>query len=292
MSPQQLDDGADVQELMRHAADGYTYDTSRVVREAARRGRRHKKARAAAAAGLAVAAVALFATVAVYGVSSSGELAAPAAEPTETASATTAQDTITTPAASSSPTQTPVRERTFARTPDLLADELADAVTAMTPGSRTLDHNTWSENITVTDAGDMLAPLDKNPFEGASIVVDDGQGQSQVTLLIADNDGIGLIGRNPTCRTIPDQPPPGTTCQNLDDGSMMLIRAHATEARPEGTVASNTVTLMTADGWMIEATSRNSAAEKNATITRTQPALAVADLMQLVLEHHWLVDTQ
>lgn len=287
------DDATDVQVLMRHAAEGYAYDTARVVREAARRGRRHKRTRAAAAAGLGVAAVALFATVAVYGLSSAGELATPAADPTGTASATTGPAPTTPTTTTSSPTRTTVRERTFAFAPDLVADELAKAVTAQTPGSRTSDHTTWSEDIAMTDAGDMQALLDRNdPFEGASIVLDDGRGASQVTLLIADNDGIGLVGPDPTCRTLPDGTPPGTTCQDLDDGSVLLVRAQATEARREGTVVSNTVTVMTADGWMIEATSRNSPAEKNATITRTQPALVVADLARLVLEPDWLADRQ
>ena len=287
------DDATDVQELMRHATEGYTYDTARVVREAARRGRRRKRTRAAAAAGLGVAAVALFATVAVYGVGSAGELATPAAVPTGTASATTGPAPTPPATTSPSPTQATARERTFAFAPDLLADELSAAVTAQTPGARTSDHTTWSEDIAMTDTGDMQARLEKNdPFEGASIVLDDGQGASQVTLLIADNDGIGLVGPNPTCRTLPDGTPPGTTCQDLDDGSILLVRAQATEARPEGTVVSNTVTVMTADGWMIEATSRNSPAEKNATITRTQPALVVADLARLVLEPDWLADTQ
>jgi hypothetical protein len=287
------DDATDVQALMRHTAEGYANDTDRVVREAARRGRRHKRTRAAAAAGLGVAAVALLTTIAVYGVSSAGELATPAVDPTGPAtSATTAPATATPTTTSPSPTRTTARERTFAFAPELLADELAEAVATRTPGSRTSDHTTWSEDIAVTDAGDMQARLDKDdPFEGASIVLDDGQGASQVTLLIADNDGIGLVGPNPTCGTLPDGTPPGTTCQDLDDGSILLERARATEARPEGTVVSNTVTVMTADGWMIEATSRNSPAEKNATITRTQPALVVADLARLVLEPDWLADT-
>ena len=84
------DDATDMQELMPDATEGYTYDTARVVR----RGRpswttTQEDPRHAAAAGLGVAAVALFATVAVYGVSSAGELATPAADPTGTASATT-----------------------------------------------------------------------------------------------------------------------------------------------------------------------------------------------------------
>jgi hypothetical protein len=287
-----LDDANDVQELMRHTAEGYTYDTARVVREAARRGRRRKNARSAAAAGLGVAAVALFATVAVHGLSSPGDLAAPAADPTGTAPATRALETTAPTTPSSSPSHTPPRERTFAVTPDALADELTEGVTALMPGSRTSDHMTWSEGISVTDAGDMQAPPARDPFEGASIVVDDGRGASQVTLLIADNDGIGLVGRNPTCRPNPELIPPGTTCETLGDGSISLIRAQDTEDRPEGTVVFNTVSTMTADGWMITATSRNSSAEKNGTITRAQPALAVADLKRLVVGHNWLADTQ
>jgi len=291
------DDATDVQELMRHATEGYTYDTARVVREAARRGRRHKRTRAAAAAGLGAAAVAV-ATVAVYGVSSAGELATPAADTTGTASPTK-KPALTKPTKSSPRPKTPERERTFAFAPDLLADQLAEAVTAQSPGSRISDHTSWPEDFNsraMTDAGVMQAWLAKrNPFEGASIVLDDGQGASQVMLFIADedNDGIGRpVGSDLTCRTVPDGTPPGTTCQDLDDGSVLLVREQDAEARPEGTVVSNTVTVMTADGWMIGATSRNSTAEKNGTITRAQPALSVADLTSLVLRPDWLADMQ
>lgn len=280
------DDAADLAlgERMRHAADTITVDTDRITINAANSGKRRTNLRRTGITGLSVAAAAVFAVALTQGLNGAGQAVEPA-----TAPSTFAPDPApTTPTPEPVPSTEPdaAEARTFALMPEGLGAALADTVREAAPDATVSAPVNWSEGTFTKRPDSVGVDLLSDPFQGAAVVVDDGLGSSRVDLLVADNEGLGLIGPNPTC--VGAELSPSHSCSTGPDGSIIVTLTDWAEQRSDGALVSNNVTVMTADGWLISATSYNSATEKDSPITRDSPAFDEDQLRDLALDDRWL----
>ncbi|MER6094265.1 hypothetical protein ABT154_00040 [Streptomyces sp. NPDC001728] len=119
-------------------------------------------------------------------------------------------------------------------------------------------------------------------------VFDDGKGKAAVTVGLFRATGSGEGGEAQV--TCPDKvavPLDGCTTQNLPNGSrLMILQGYEYPDKREETKNWRAF-LLTKDGFLIDASEYNAAAEKGAPISRANPPLTPAQLKGLVTADAW-----
>ncbi len=115
------------------------------------------------------------------------------------------------------------------------------------------------------------------PFNGASAILDDGQGPSKLSISVSSNDR--------TCF----QPQPGT-CKRRSDGSLITTfteqPVYSKDNNPGG-VVYNSVHITRRDGESISVQSFNAVEEKQVEHSRAKPVLSVAELTKIADSKLW-----
>ncbi len=250
-------------EALRRAGDGFTADRHALVDGGERRGRRLVARRRAAVVGGSALTLALIATVGAY---SGGLLDGPggAGEITVAAPPAPPGDSGGTDGGGKDP-----QSGAGAVTDEQLIAHLK----GLLPGGQ----------LTAPSARVIDARL-----RTVSGVYDDGKGKGVITLGLQRVDPHGSHARVRTeCGDKKLQGYDDCRTEQLADGSkLLLIKGYEYPDRRVDTKAWRAV-LVTPQGFMVDASEWNSAAEKGAPVSRTDPPLTTAQLKTLVTSPVW-----
>ncbi|WP_327263716.1 hypothetical protein OG444_21490 [Streptomyces sp. NBC_01232] len=252
---------AELAETLRRTGEGFTTDPGSLAEAGEGRGRRLAARRRAAVAGgsvlalLAIAAAGAYSGGLLAGSGGSGAVGAPGAADAE-----------------APPTPSGQERRTGAGT--VTADQMVGNLTELLPGGK----------VTKTSArgtGDELGPM-------VAAVYDDGKGRAAITLGLQRVDPFGASARGHTecadknvhayddCRT-----------EQLPDGSRLLLhQGYEYPDRRTDTKVWRAV-LVTPQGFLVDASEWNAAADKGASVSRTDPPLTIAQLKTVVTSDKW-----
>ncbi|MFG2991073.1 hypothetical protein ACGFZK_17620 [Streptomyces sp. NPDC048257] len=243
---------------LRRAGDGFTTDQHALVDAGEQRGRRLVARRRAALAGGSVLALAVIATAGAYtgglfdgsGASGTADVAAPPTLP--------GKDGKQPPAGSGAVT----------------AEQLITNLRGLLPGGQLTQPQ-------ARGTGDELGPH-------VSGVYDDGRGKAAIAVRLQRVDPKGSIAREQTecgdktlrgyddCRT-----------EQLADGSRLLLyKGYEYPDRREDTKVWWAV-LVAPQGFLVNVSEWNAAAEKGSPVSRTDPPLATAELKALATSPTW-----
>ncbi|KQX45606.1 MULTISPECIES: hypothetical protein [unclassified Streptomyces] len=244
--------------VLRGTGDIFAADDRRELAEGGiRRGRRRLVRRRLAVTGgvLALAAVGIGG---VYG----GSLLGPAASPDKASVAAPPQ-----PSSAHGSADSPKRPGGTAEIP---VKDIAAVLKAHSP------QGTW-------DFGDL-----NGSGQAVAGVFDDGNGKAAVSVGLYRASGSGEAGEGRVA--CPDEvavPFDDCTTQNLPNGSrLMILQGYEYPDKREETKSWRAV-LLTKDGFLIDASEYNAAAEKGAPISRPNPPLTPAQLKSLVTTDAW-----
>jgi hypothetical protein len=234
--------------LMRRATENLEPTSTDLVERGIRRGAAQRRHRTILQAAAGVTAVVATAAVVVTGTQVFGGQAqkSPAAGP-PTAVATTATSTANSPATK----------------PVTKAETLQTLVKLLPARLKVKSSQTWG------DAG----------FNGASVVVDDGQGAALISLALS------APGMDGTCY----DPQPGS-CVRRPDGSKLTVEKNSPTYEKDnnpGGVLRNSVNVIRKGGGGISLLSFNAVQEKQTEHTRTLPVLTVAEQTVIADSDQW-----
>ncbi|MER5413686.1 hypothetical protein [Streptomyces virginiae] len=243
-------------EALRRTGEGFTSDPGALAEAGGARGRRLVARRRAAVAGGSVSALLLIATAGAY---SGGLFGSSDAEGAVHVTA---------------PTPTPPADGRQTGTGAVTADQMIGKMRALLPGGRI-------DAPKARGTEDELGPR-------VGVVYDDGKGPAAVFLSLQRVDPFGSGARAQTecedknlhgydaCRT-----------EQLPDGSRLLLyQGYEYPDRREDTKVWRAV-LVTVQGFLVDASEWNAAADKGAPVSRTDPPLSVEQLKGLVTSTTW-----
>ncbi|MEU8776326.1 hypothetical protein [Streptomyces sp. NPDC048606] len=247
-------------EALRGVGAGFTPDPHALVEAGERRGRRLVARRRAAVAGGSVLALALVGSLGAW----SGGLIG-GSDGADVASAPTL------------PGRGPVRsgpppgER--AGSGAVTAAQLIDVLRSLTPGPRLTD--TWGRGT-------------EDPGPAAAGILDDGGGRGSIGVSLGRIDPAGNIARDlTTCPRHEDVGFDSCVEQPQPDGSrLLLIQAYDYDDHRKS-VKNWRATLVTPQGFVVDANESNAAQSKASPVTRPEPPLTMDRMKALVLSEKW-----
>ncbi|MFA7762217.1 hypothetical protein [Streptomyces sp. NRRL S-448] len=243
-------------EALRRTGEGFTTDPEALADAGEERGRRRVARRRAAVAGGSVLALALIATAGAY---SGGLFGGSGPEGTVHVAA---------------PLPTPPGNGRQTGAGAVTADQMIGNLKSLLPGGRLTEPKARGTE-------DELGPR-------VGIVYDDGKGPAAISLSLQRVDPFGSQSRAQTecedknlhtyddCRT-----------EQLPDGSRLLLhQGYEYPDRRADTKVWRAV-LVTVQGFLVDASEWNAAADKGAPVSRPDPPLTVAQLKSLVTSDTW-----
>ncbi|MCX5195904.1 hypothetical protein OOK31_18740 [Streptomyces sp. NBC_00249] len=246
-------------EALRNAGAGFTPDPNALVEAGERRGRRLVARRRAAVAGGSVLALAFVGSVGAW----SGGLFGLGDGPADVAAAPPLPRQKT-------PAPDPGGR---AGTGAVTGAQLIDVLKSLTPGRQLTD----TQGRGSEDSG-MLA----------SGILDDGKGRASMGVSLTRIDPVGGMAREMT--TCPDRKNvtfDSCTDETLPDGSRLLLIQAWDYDDSRRSVKNWRATLVTPQGFLIDANENNAPQGKQAKPTRTDPPLSMAELKAVVLSDKW-----
>ncbi|MBB6567804.1 hypothetical protein HPO96_05010 [Kribbella sandramycini] len=248
-------------ELMHRATDGLEPESADLVERSVLQGLRLRRRRTALASAAGVAAVAATVAVVAGAVHVVGQ--PNGAQP---AGALASSPTPSTPSSPTPPAP-------FVSTTEEPGDGAQPPVQLNDPTLKTLRTLLKGKGkLTAADTWGSAA----EGYLGASYVVDDGKGGSQVQVMLSN-------GGHPTCKDVPG-------CSVRADGSTIRAQQPAPEY-PKGRnvdgVLTSFVEITRKGGRFISVTSYNAVEEKGSKATRPLPILTVAQLTKLADDTAW-----
>ncbi len=250
-------------EALRRAGNGFTADRAALVDAGERRGRRLVARRRAAVIGGSALALAVIATTGAY---TGGLLEDSGSGPRPELVAALPP----TPSRGSGPAATP--DVLGAGTGAVTGEQLLAAFRELLPDGKLTD---------TTARGTEELPH-------VSGVYDDGKGRAAVSLNLSRVDPNGSNARELTeCGDKNLQEYDDCTTEQLADGSKVLL--HQGYEYPDRRVDTKLwrAVLVTPQGFLIQASEWNAAAEKGAPISRPNPPLSMAELKALAASDKW-----
>ncbi|MFB7262923.1 hypothetical protein ACFCXH_12245 [Streptomyces nojiriensis] len=242
-------------EALRRTGEGFTTNPGALAEAGEERGRRRARRRAAAAGGSALALV-LTATAGAYAGGLFGGSGAEGAVP------------------AAAPPATPRADGRRTGTGAVTADRMIGNLKSLLPGGRLTEPKARG-----TD--DELGPR-------VGAVYDDGKGPAAISLRLQRVDPFGSQARAHTeCEDRNLQSYDDCRTEQLSDGSRLLLhQGYEYPDRRTDTKVWRAV-LVTVQGFLVDASEWNAAADKDAPVSRTDPPLTIAQLKGLVTSDTW-----
>ncbi|MER6446313.1 hypothetical protein DEJ51_18405 [Streptomyces venezuelae] len=243
-------------EALRRTGEGFTPDPGALADAGEERGRRRVARRRAAVAGGSVLALVLAATAGAYsgglfGASGAGGAAHAAAPP-----------------------PTPTGNGRHSGTGVVTAGQMIANLRSLLPGGQLT-------GTTARGTDDELGPR-------VGAVYDDGKGPAALSLGLQRVDPFGSQSRAQTeCEDKNVHPHDDCRTEQLPDGSRLLLhQGYEYSDRRADTKVWRAV-LVTVEGYLVDASEWNAAADKGVPVSRTDPPLTMAQLKGLVTSATW-----